>query len=220
VQPPDVRHVGQDEVVEHGAGGPEHADDRERIVDVRERGLVTRTVVDRERPADAHPRTLRHLRADHRLQRGRPQLAVAQAPLVVPHVIVRRADDAKTAVIVLDDERHRELHFRTRRDLLRLTPGERPRRHVELVDAREDDLERAAFRADGEIDAARVDVHPLLELGGGQHEQRDRRDAEREQHDVEQRREVARAQIRETDRRERHGGGPSTNWFLKRARMR
>ena len=89
-------------------------------------------------------------------------------------------------------------------DLLRLLQRDIAGGHVEVVDGGEDDLQRTAFGAGDEIDAARIALHARFELVRHQQQQRDGGDAQRQQHNVEHGIEAARAQIADADGREIH----------------
>src|SRR5918998_3096002 len=99
-------------------------------------------------------------------------------------VLVVRTDDAKAAMIVTHRKWKSPFHRPMFRELLRILPRNVSGWHVELIDARKNDLHGAAFRAHDEIDAARVAMHALLELTRCEHEQHDGRDPERKQKHV------------------------------------
>ena len=60
------------------------------------------------------------------------------------------------------------------------------RRHVDVVDAGEHELQRTALGADDEIDRRGVALEALVERSGEQQQQRDRGDTERKEQQVEQ----------------------------------
>ena len=139
-------------------------------------------------PPTASPVARADLAAEHRLHRRRPRPPLRQRRAVVRDERGLGADDAESPEAVAERQRNHLAHQRTARELL--DGGERhvPRRHVGVIDAGQHELQRAALRADDEVDAGGLAREPLLELARQQDHERDRRHAEREQRDVERRR--------------------------------
>ena len=146
--------------------------------------------------------------AEHGLHRGFPQTARGELAAVVADIVVRRAGDAEPAERVAERERDRPLDRTMLRELLRLDERDVARRRVDVKHRRQDELHRAALGARDEIDAARVAAHALLELVARQQEQRDRSDAEREQHDVERGIERPRLEVRQAETGKVHDAPP------------
>ena len=118
------------------------------------------------------------------------------------------ADDAESPVAVAERHRNHLAHERTARELLH--GGERhvPRRHVGVIDAGQHELQRAALGADDEIDPGGLAHEPLFELARQQDHERDRSHAERQQRDVERRRQRTAPRIGEGQADERSCARP------------
>jgi hypothetical protein len=69
------------------------------------------------------------------------------------------------------------------------------RGHVDVEHPRQDELQRAALGAHHQVDAAQVALKRPVELRGHQQHQRDGGQAQREQQQVERRRQRARPQV-------------------------
>jgi hypothetical protein len=92
---PDGGQVGQHEAVQHAARFSQYADDLERLFAMRA-AAFGQAVAAGETVAGLEPRRARHLRAQHRLHRPRPQRTPLQPGAVQAEVVRRRAGNAET----------------------------------------------------------------------------------------------------------------------------
>ena len=215
VHEPDALDAAEDEPVEHGAGRLQHAHDLVRALAVLLAAFGDAVAAD-ELAADGEPGGARRFRAEHGFHRLAPQPAGRRLAAVVRDIVVRRAHDPEAAEAVAERERDRLLDRPVLRELLRGRERDIAGGRIEVEHRRQDELHRAPLRAGHEVDAARIAPHPLLDLVCGEQHERDRPDAEREQHQVERGVQRLRAEVRQAETREVH----SSTRFENRARTR
>ena len=90
------------------------------------------------------------------------------------------ADDAKASETVAERERDRRGDQRVPGPALGLGERDVPGREIDMIDAGQDQLQRAALGADHQVEAAGVPGQAVLKLGAEQEQQDDHADAERE----------------------------------------
>ena len=99
-----------------------------------------------------------------------------------------RADDAETAKAVAERERNDLPDQRIRAQRRDRGKGNVARRHVDVIDAREHELQRTALGAHDEVDPGGVTGQPVLEFARQQQRERHRGDSDGKQHDHQKRR--------------------------------
>ena len=154
--------------------------------------------------ADLEAARGRDARPKGRLEGRLPETALGERRAVVLRIGVLGAEDAKAREVVAHRDRDRALDPRM------LPPagdlGERnvAGREIDLVDAREHQLQGAALGADHQVEAAGIAQEAVLELGAEQQQQHDRTDPQRQQDEIERGVERTRADIGETQREQAH----------------
>ena len=202
---PHALVTGEHQPVEHGARALQDADDDIRMLFMRIAAGVAEAMRAGKRGTRPVAGARRHFGAEHRFQRLLPQPSGPGLRAVQRHITGRGADNAEAAMAVAQRQWNRLLHGTMARDFLRLLPGDVAGRHVEVVNGREDDLQRTALGADHQIDAAGIALHALFQLFRGEQQQDDGRHAQRQQQHVERGAQAARAQIRQADGCDIHG---------------
>lgn len=108
---------------------------------------------------------------------------------------------AESAEIVAQGERDDARNARVPTQQIDAAQRNVPGRLIDLIDARQDQLERRSFRADDEIDPASVSLEAITKLRRNDQQQHQHRNRGRQQHDIERGRCFPVAQIgeRKTD---------------------
>src|SRR5262249_23559631 len=110
-------------------------------------------------------------------------------------VIRRRPDDPEPVKAVAHREWNDPADHRVPGELLRRFQRDVSGRNIEVEDAGENELDRAALGTDDEIDHLRVATESFADLSVDNHHEADGADTEGEQQNVEQRPERPRSQI-------------------------
>jgi hypothetical protein len=210
VDHPDGFDAGEDEAIEHAAGGCEHADDLERMLVVPLAGTRADAVGANQLRAGSHRGGASNVCTDDGLHRCLPQLSGRERSAIQRDIVVRRADDAKTAETVAERQRDDLLHHAVCGELAGFGERNVPRRRIQVVDAGEDQLHRTALRADHQVDPLCVAQQALFHLRREQQNQADRADAEGKQHDVQRSVQWPRPGIAPGESREVHVARPSS----------
>src|SRR5687767_4316144 len=214
---PHALDARQHQAVDDRIGLLQDPDDRVRRFAMLRAAFCSDAVGSGETRADADAGARGDFGAENRLHRLLMKTALPRLGAVVQRIIFLRADDAVALPAVAERERHGLTDHAVLLERARRGERDVAGRRVEVIDAREHELHRAALRADDEIDAARVALHALLELAHDEDEKHDRRDAEREQDEAERGVERPRAQIARREAREVQSSSLSRNLPFTRA---
>ena len=154
---------GQHEAIEHRPRGRQQAGYAVRRVRVLA-ATFGETVRTGERCTDFESRRCRDRAAKHGLQRLSPHLARAQHAAVVFDECRFGTDDAEAAKAVAERQWYDLLNQR-----IGAQCGDRRQRniarwHIDVIHAREHELQRTALGADDEIDARGIAREPILEF--------------------------------------------------------
>ena len=180
---PDRLGGGDDQPVQHRPAGRQHADHGVRRLAMHlARG--PQPVRAGQGVAHLQPRAGRHLRAHHGLHGFCPQRTLGQGHLVVADVVGRGAHDAKAAKTVAQADRNELGHLRV--GFQRVDGGQRhiTGGHVQVKHAGQDQLHRAALGPHHHVNAGQIAFKRGIDLVADQQQQRDGRQPEREQQQV------------------------------------
>ncbi|MDR6153404.1 hypothetical protein QF021_001493 [Acidovorax delafieldii] len=137
----------------------------------------------------------RHAGAQHRVHGLLPQRALSKRCLVVRHVIGRGAHDAVALIAVAQAQRDDLRHQRVLLQSLHFLQGDVASGYINMENARQDELQRAALGAHYQVDAAQITLKRLVELRGDQQHQGDGGQAERQHQQVQHRGQRAGPQV-------------------------
>src|SRR5688572_2895848 len=157
-----------------------------------------------EGSANADAGARRDFGAEHRFHWFVMKTTRSQLRPVMLRVLPWRADDAIALPAVAERQGNRFLDEAVLLEGARCSERDVAGGRVDMVDPGEDQLHRAAFRADDQIDAARIAMHALLELAHHQDQEHDGADAKREQNEAERGVQRPRAQVARGEGREVH----------------
>ena len=154
--------------------------------------------------ACAKPGLLGDDRSEHRFHLGIPRAPRSIGAVIEIDVIGGRADDPEAAEVVAQRLRNHASDQGILGKLLRGLERDVAGRRVEMEDAGENQLDRAPFGADDEIDVLRVSVETAGDLAVYDHDEPDRAHPERKEQDVQQRAERTRPQVTPGELQEIH----------------
>ena len=126
-----------------------------------------------------------HLCAEHGLGRSGKAASLGKAGTVKREELVIAADDPEALEIVAQRQRHDPGHTGIGAKAIQLAERDVSGRHVNMIDARQHQLQRRALGTDDQIDPARVALEPLAGLLGKLQQQHQRRYRNTEQQRVE-----------------------------------
>ena len=158
--------------------------------------------------AHMQPGAVRHLGADDGLHRLRPDGALRKAGLVMRRVGRACAHNAKAAKAVAQTQRYELRYLRVLLQFLHLLQRDIAGRHVDVKDAGQDQLQRAALGPDDQVNSCQVALESVVELLAHQQHEADRRQTQRQQQQVQSSRQRLRQQIAPGDGQQLHGACP------------
>ena len=182
---PNTIDAGEHQTVDDGSRRRENPDDTVWIVGVNLAAL-DESVRARELRAERESRAAGDFGTEYRFERRAPQRAAGEPGAIETEEGGFGADDVIAAIAVAERNGNDFADQRIAAKPFDFLERDVSRRHVDVVDAGEHELQRTALGADDEIDRRGVALEALVERSGEQQQQRDRGDTERKEQQVQQ----------------------------------